>query len=114
MRYGHFSGERRNCQNPRVSQRLGPTPRVGFPVKGIGPFRSAIAKRHEVGACSHAIKDPEQSRNLKEWSRSGLYSLLIMRHSLNLGGLTMGRGILLWLIGVPIPIILLLAMCSHH
>jgi len=25
----------------------------------------------------------------------------------------MGRGILLWLIGVPIPIILLLAMCSH-
>jgi hypothetical protein len=26
----------------------------------------------------------------------------------------MGRGILLWLLGVPIPIILLLAMCSHH
>jgi hypothetical protein len=25
----------------------------------------------------------------------------------------MGRGILLWLLGVPIPIILLLAMCSH-
>jgi hypothetical protein len=28
--------------------------------------------------------------------------------------LTMGRGILLWFLGVPIPIILLLAMCSHH
>jgi hypothetical protein len=27
---------------------------------------------------------------------------------------TMGRGILLWLLGVPLPIILLLAMCSHH
>jgi hypothetical protein len=26
----------------------------------------------------------------------------------------MGRGILLWLLGVPIPVILLLAMCSHH
>jgi hypothetical protein len=26
----------------------------------------------------------------------------------------MGRGILLWLLGVPIPIILLLAMCSHN
>ena len=25
----------------------------------------------------------------------------------------MGRGILLWLLGVPIPVILLLAMCSH-
>jgi hypothetical protein len=26
---------------------------------------------------------------------------------------TMGRGILLWLLGVPIPIIILLAMFSH-
>jgi len=26
----------------------------------------------------------------------------------------MGRGILLWLLGVPIPVILLLALCSHH
>jgi hypothetical protein len=25
-----------------------------------------------------------------------------------------GRGVLLWLLGVPIPVILLLAMCSHH
>jgi len=24
------------------------------------------------------------------------------------------RGILLWLIGIPIPIILLLAVCTHH
>jgi hypothetical protein len=31
----------------------------------------------------------------------------------NLGRSTMGRGILLWMLGVPIPIILLLAMCSH-
>ena len=30
-----------------------------------------------------------------------------------MGG-NMGRGILLWLLGVPIPVILLLAMCSHH
>jgi hypothetical protein len=29
------------------------------------------------------------------------------------GAFIMGRGILLWLLGVPIPIILLLAMCSH-
>jgi hypothetical protein len=30
------------------------------------------------------------------------------------GAVTMGRGILLWMLGVPIPIILLLAMCSHN
>jgi hypothetical protein len=30
------------------------------------------------------------------------------------GGLIMARGILLWLLGVPLPVILLLAMCSHH
>jgi hypothetical protein len=29
-------------------------------------------------------------------------------------GLHMGRGILLWLLGVPLPVILLLAMCSHR
>lgn len=29
-------------------------------------------------------------------------------------GAHMGRGILLWLLGVPIPVIILLAMCSHH
>jgi hypothetical protein len=27
---------------------------------------------------------------------------------------TMGRGILLWLIGVPIPVIILLALVFHH
>src|SRR5580658_310318 len=32
----------------------------------------------------------------------------------NRGVNIMGRGILLWLLGVPLPIILLLAMCSHH
>jgi hypothetical protein len=31
----------------------------------------------------------------------------------NQGSIIMGRGILLWLLGEPIPIILLLAMCSH-
>jgi hypothetical protein len=29
------------------------------------------------------------------------------------GGTIMGRGILLWLIGVPIPIIILLALIWH-
>jgi hypothetical protein len=29
-------------------------------------------------------------------------------------GNIVGRGILLWLLGVPIPVILLLALCSHH
>jgi hypothetical protein len=29
-------------------------------------------------------------------------------------GIAMGRGILLWLIGVPIPIIILLAIFFHH
>jgi hypothetical protein len=28
--------------------------------------------------------------------------------------INMGRGILLWMLGVPLPIILLLAMCSHN
>jgi hypothetical protein len=32
----------------------------------------------------------------------------------NLGEFVMGRGILLWMLGVPLPVILLLAMCSHH
>jgi hypothetical protein len=27
---------------------------------------------------------------------------------------TVMRSILLWLIGVPIPIILLIALCTHH
>ena len=27
---------------------------------------------------------------------------------------TMGRGILLWLIGVPIPVIIILALLFHH
>jgi hypothetical protein len=26
----------------------------------------------------------------------------------------MGRGLVLWILGVPIPIILLLALCSQH
>jgi hypothetical protein len=30
------------------------------------------------------------------------------------GDIIMGRGILLWMLGVPLPIILLLAMCSHR
>jgi hypothetical protein len=30
------------------------------------------------------------------------------------GNFVMGRGILLWMLGVPLPIILLLAMCSHN
>jgi hypothetical protein len=36
------------------------------------------------------------------------------RNNLSDRGGRMGRGILLWLLGVPIPIILLLALCSHH
>jgi hypothetical protein len=32
----------------------------------------------------------------------------------NEGDAIMGRGILLWMLGVPLPVILLLAMCSHH
>jgi hypothetical protein len=28
--------------------------------------------------------------------------------------INMGRGILLWMLGVPLPVILLLAMCSHN
>jgi len=31
-----------------------------------------------------------------------------------LKGFDMARGILLWMLGVPIPVILLLAMCTHH
>jgi hypothetical protein len=34
--------------------------------------------------------------------------------SFNSEGIIMGRGILLWMLGVPLPVILLLAMCSHH
>jgi len=29
-------------------------------------------------------------------------------------GMTFGKGILLWLIGIPLPIILLLAVFMHH
>jgi hypothetical protein len=34
-------------------------------------------------------------------------------HLANMGRLIMGRGILLWLLGVPIPIIILLALVWH-
>jgi hypothetical protein len=29
-------------------------------------------------------------------------------------GMTFGKGVLLWLIGIPLPIILLLAVFMHH
>jgi hypothetical protein len=38
---------------------------------------------------------------------SGVLNLPTIRNHI------MGRGILLWMLGVPLPIILLLAMCSH-
>jgi hypothetical protein len=38
----------------------------------------------------------------------------LTRFSFKLKGVIMGRGILLWMLGVPLPIILLLAMCSHR
>ncbi len=38
---------------------------------------------------------------------------LVKRHSQKLEEIDMGRGILLWLIGVPIPIIILLALIWH-
>jgi len=37
----------------------------------------------------------------------------IIFNILNLEATTMGRGILLWLLGVPLPIIILLSFMSH-
>ena len=35
-------------------------------------------------------------------------------HPSGIEGVIRMRSILLWLIGIPIPIILLLALCTHH
>ena len=47
-------------------------------------------------------------------SDQALNSVEFMFFGLNHGEEIMGRGILLWMLGVPLPIILLLAMCSHR
>jgi hypothetical protein len=44
----------------------------------------------------------------------GIERLRLALNNILQGIQIMGRGILLWLLGVPLPIILLLAMCSHH
>jgi hypothetical protein len=52
------------------------------------------------------------------WSSANGWLTLTVTRSVptacDAGRTDMGRGILLWLLGVPIPVILLLAMCSHH
>lgn len=47
-------------------------------------------------------------------SDQALNSVEFTFFGLNHGEGIMGRGILLWMLGVPLPIILLLAMCSHR
>jgi|GEM_PF-2290422 len=42
------------------------------------------------------------------------WSILLVGITLIAQEIAMGRGILLWLLGVPLPVILLLAMCSHR
>jgi hypothetical protein len=39
---------------------------------------------------------------------------LLARHQLEEDDMGFGRGALLWLLGVPIPVIILLALFWHH
>jgi hypothetical protein len=63
-----------------------------------------------------AVTDSESLRTAMDASAiSDQASARTAFRSKNFGGIfVMGRGILLWMLGVPLPIILLLAMCSHN
>jgi len=56
-----------------------------------------------------------QNRNLQRNIRlfAPLSSQALIQLAGAAGGVTMGRGILLWLLGVPIPVIILLALIWH-
>jgi hypothetical protein len=57
---------------------------------------------------------PAMPRPRHQGTPSGAERLTPSKHWMLEGHMGFGRGVLLWLLGVPIPIILLLAMCSHH
>jgi hypothetical protein len=56
-----------------------------------------------------AQKTGSESRTV-DFPTAGVVDLPLQVHEETV----MGRGILLWMLGVPLPIILLLAMCSHN
>ena len=78
--------------------RLGGWPREAGPDKNVRTRFAALSYCLDSAAALHSpevVSFDQQTVNI------------------DIGVANMGRGILLWLLGVPIPIILLLAMCSH-
>jgi hypothetical protein len=73
--------------------------------------KSAPRKKHltPVGSRQEWIKISDSSKVPSTWKER-----LGSGNKQYRGIQIMGRGILLWMLGVPLPIILLLAMCSHH
>jgi hypothetical protein len=75
-----------------------------------------ISRRHQSRASTSVGKALQQS------ARSGFWITRHARPTISAWHQrwktkevsAMGKGILLWMLGVPIPIILILAMCSHH
>ena len=84
-------------------------------LREIGALHRARWRSNSVGLTRYIVRAPP-TRNLTTCRPLQLEN--ITSSATTMAGVTqeviMGRGILLWLLGVPIPIILLLAMCSHH
>ena len=70
-------------------------------IRSAGPF-SLLDRYVEVRGC-----------NISNRARLRFYNTLSATRIALTGENDMGRGIILWMLGVPIPIILLLALCSH-
>jgi len=76
---------------------------------------SARARQCTTGGCRLR---PTRAQARRGQPENNGFCILLARRVANqlyksLRKLIMGRGILLWMLGVPLPIILLLAMCSH-
>jgi hypothetical protein len=68
------------------------------------------SRSRQIGIGGHANSESPVTLNRNARSRStGIRNYTYFK-----GVSIMGRGILLWMLGVPLPIILLLAMCSHR
>ena len=69
-----------------------------------------------VPACIRSF-DPREKNCMEPGCSAGTLALLVRRPDVELGGedtMGFGRGALLWLLGVPLPIIILIALFWHH
>ena len=73
-----------------------------------------VVKNWAALICAGSIRSmrtkPSHKQNRRNGRAGGTFSLQQLR-GLDMG---FGKGALLWLIGIPLPIILLLALFMHH